>query len=256
MATPTESAALRALQAHTLLLGDSESLDWGVAYVCPRFPNINTANQLREVAIERADDIARAFDEVTDRYTAAGLKCHRWALAADQPPDAIGRFLSARGFRREDHTVMTVDAWVDVPAADGVRVLPARAMRKALDAILIDAHPGPLTPQRDAAVERLNDPRMEGCVAIVGGAPAGYCTFFEVGDIGYISDLFVSDPHRRRGVGTALMGHVLRLARRLMMRVTCLRVPVDAKNAESLFTRCGLRPDGVVTEFVDRQAGD
>ena len=102
----------------------------------------------------------------------------------------------------------------------------------------------------EAATERLNDPQMDAVIAMVDGETAGFCALFEVGDIALVTDLVVTPAYRRRGVATALVNHVLKLARRLLMRVTCVKVPVDNAAAATLFGRCGMEPDGDLTEFV------
>ncbi len=254
MATPTETAIQRAMQAYGLLLGESCGLDWGVAFTSTRFPRIASGNQLREVMVGRAEELPMAFESVEAYFAERGARCLRWSPAVDQPVDALAPFLADRGFDRDDYSLMTVREWVDVPSREGVRVLPARAMPKALSAILRQRHADAGAELVDARVdaerERLDEARIEGFVAVCEGEAVGWCSFFEVGDIGVVTDLFVASDHRRRGVGTTLMSHALKLAKRLMMRVTCVRVGVAHSGACALFQRCGLETDGSAVEFV------
>ncbi|MEE9294749.1 MAG: GNAT family N-acetyltransferase [Phycisphaerae bacterium] len=261
MATATESAILRALQAYGLQLGESFSLDWGIAYTCPRFPQLDSANQFREIIIEETEahgfesvGLPSVFESVEEHFAQQGLKCRRWAPAVDQPLGKLEAFLTGRGFVCEDFVVMGLRSWADLEVAEGIRVLPARAMPKALCEILHEAYAASEPFLRDAlvaaATERLDDPQIQGLVATLEGKPVGFGAFYEVGDIGLVTDVFVSEAYRRRGVGTALMDHILKLARRLMMRITCARVPADGAAAIELLRSCGMEADGRLTEFV------
>jgi GNAT superfamily N-acetyltransferase len=147
---------------------------------------------------------------------------------------------------------MTVTEWRELDDHPDVRVLPARAMRKALDTILPEmaAETGGDAARADATADRLDDARVEGAVAIVDGDPVGYCSLFEVGDIGMLAELYVSPARRRNGVGTALVAHLLKQARRLLFRVTCVRVPKGDDAAVTLFEKCGFARDGALVEFA------
>ncbi len=257
MATTTESALLRATQAHRLLLSESESLDWGIAYTSERFANVTTANQFREIIIEGETGFETVFDAVEDYYAQRGLTCHSWAPAVDQDVGPFDAFLSARGFDRRDDHAMLVRQWASVEATGDIRVLPARAMRKTLTTVLEERFGSgeEHVQSRDAVIERLDDASLNGLVATKDGMPAGYAMFFEVGDIGCVTDVYVVRETRRRGVGTALVDHALKLARRLALRVSGARVPRKNEAAVALFGKLGMAPDGTLTEFVRSGSG-
>lgn len=254
MATATVSAILRSNQAYYAQLSDTTSLQYGIAYTCPRYPSLESANQFREVLIEQLGDVETAFAEVEAHFAGAGVRCYAWVPAADQSIEPMATFLSSKGYCRRDLSAMVVQEWVELPAPRDIRVLPARAMRKALHAIHAEEFRMSDSAKQDmlmaAATERLDEPQMDAFVALLDGAPAGHCTLFQVGDIGRIVDLFVVELFRRGGVATALMGHLLRMARRLTMRITCMEIPSDSVAALTLCERCGLVQDGTTTEFV------
>lgn len=252
MATTTESALLRATQAHRLLLSQSESLDWGIAYTSPNFANVTKANQFREVIIEGDVKFDDVFVAVESYYAERNLNCHAWSPAIDQDVTPFESFLKAKGFTRQDDHAMLVREWMDVSVADDVRILPARAMRKALGAIVNERYgdSDDVKQSRNAVAERLDDASMNGFVATKGGAPAGYVMFFEVGDIGCVTDIYVVEAMRRKGVGTALLDHALKLSRRLALRVNGARVPTNNEAAVALFRKLGMEPDGTLIEFV------
>ncbi|NOT00230.1 MAG: GNAT family N-acetyltransferase [Phycisphaerales bacterium] len=254
MPTTTVSALLRAEQAYVAQLADAESLDHGIAFVARRFKSLDDANQFREVVIATSDEIRAVFMAVEDHFSKQGACCRVWAPAADAPIDAIDSCLRQNGFTPRHFHALRVGDWLDLPTPDGLRVLPARAMRKAFDAVLLRRFNDPANPANPeriaAAIERLNDPRTDAWVAVRDGHAAGYCTLFQVGDVARLSDVYVVDESRRTGIATAMIGHALRLARRLMFRVVATRAPIDDAAAAALLARCGFTADGAVTEFV------
>ncbi len=67
-----------------------------------------------------------------------------------------------------------------------------------------------------------------------------------------ISDLIVSEPMRRRGVGTTLIQHLVQTARSL--HVTCIEIgaAVDNPGAASLYHRLGFQDSYTVRLTLDR----
>jgi len=143
---------------------------------------------------------------------------------------------------------------VEAAGDAGVRVLPARAMRRALKALTEREYAGEEGGLGgllcEAVFERLNDARMDAVVAMSGQKPVGRCGLFQVGEIGRVCGCFVLPEHRGRGVGREMMGHVVRLARRLMLRVVCLPIRSREAEAAGFFEACGFVRDGSVCEFV------
>lgn len=250
----TVSALLRAEQAYVAQLADPESLDHGIAFVARRFKSLDDANQFREVVIETPDQIPAVFNAVQDYFAKQGAPCRVWAPAADAPVDALDPFLRQNGFTPRHFNGLRITEWVDLPNPDGLRILPARAMPKAFDAVLHRRYADPANPSNSdriaAAIERLNDPRTDAWVALRDGHPAGYCSLFQVGDVARLSDAYVVDESRRAGIATAMIGHALRLARRLMFRIVTARAPTDDAPAAALLHRCGFSADGALTDFV------
>jgi ribosomal-protein-alanine N-acetyltransferase len=101
----------------------------------------------------------------------------------------------------------------------------------------------------DAALERLNDPRLNAVVAMEAGRPVGRGSLFDVGDIGRIVDVCVMPDARRRGVGLAVVAHLIALAGRFGVRVVCLQVDAANDGAVSFFERCGFAQEARISEF-------
>jgi len=256
--TPTLSSLLRANQAYVAQLSVGESLDWGVAFVSDAYPTLVCANQFREVVIDDARQMSEAFDAVTSYFAQRSARCGLWAPAAGASVEAMESFLLGKGFVRRRLSILAARSRADSVAHDGIRVLPSRAMRKALRVIREDEHHGAPESLRSAlvaaSIERLNDARVDEFVALADGEPAGCCGLFQIGDIGRVSGLFVRESFRRRRVGTALMDHVLKLSERLLMRTTCTAVDASDVSTLAFLRKRGFEPDGDSVEFLTPSA--
>src|SRR5690606_10357182 len=130
------------------------------------------ANQVREVVIPAGRSIADACAEVEAFYESERLVCQRWVPASTQGAEPIEAFLGARGYHTERRQTMLRAHTADLPAERGVRILPARAMRKAY-AELVGRDPGYAPAFREALVAaqlaRLDDPQYDLFVAQRGG---------------------------------------------------------------------------------------
>jgi ribosomal protein S18 acetylase RimI-like enzyme len=246
-------AVLRSNQAYHELLSDKHTLQWGIAFSCPRLAPLPAGNEFREVWIDDAGQVGAALAEVDAHFAQRGVHCHRWALAESQDPGIVEAGLAAAGYRREDLQVLALGAWPSSREFDHVRVLPARPMRAAYQTVLEFASAEDAPAAREefvvAGVDRLDDHRMDMNVAMVEGKPAGACALFQVGDIARIVDLYVAPQFRRRQVATALLDHVIAMARRLMMRIVCIETPESNAAGLELLDRMGFVNAGRTVQF-------
>jgi GNAT superfamily N-acetyltransferase len=103
----------------------------------------------------------------------------------------------------------------------------------------------------DFVTARLGDERMLLILAMAGDMPVGYGLAFDVAEhpfmpewqrAGYITQLYVSVDHRRRGVGQRLVNHIIEwLASRGVARVLLNVVP-DESVAERFWREQGFVP--------------
>ncbi|MCB9865769.1 MAG: GNAT family N-acetyltransferase [Phycisphaerales bacterium] len=251
--TPAGSV-LRAKQAYLELMGVKVTLDCGIAFLCEDVPGYREGQQFREVMVEDPAELAPAFAAAEAHFAEHDARCSRWALAEAQDPAAIEPFLTERGFRRHDVQAVALTAWPEQPAHEAVRILPARPMRAAYIQCWESAMAYLPEDAREAAVaaavERLDDHRMDSAVATVDGVPAGVGALFQVGDIGLVADFYVVPGLRRRGVGSALLHHAIALARRLMMRLVCAEVPLANPGGLAFLQRHGFVDGGRFVEFL------
>jgi GNAT superfamily N-acetyltransferase len=251
----TIGSILRSNQAYYSQISATETLECGIAYWSAAYPSVPEANQFREVMLPDAGSMPRAFAEAEQYFAARGLRCQRWAPAAEQSVEVLQPFLESRGYRRRELRAMRLGEWPHIPPNPAVRILPARAMRAAhrqtySQDIEGRSHDEPSAETRaDLANERLDDPQLDMFVALVGGQPAGRCALFQVGDIGRIIDFYVPPALRRQGIATALLAHVIALAQRVASRVICLEVDATNVPAHALLAKLGFHDDGMMVEF-------
>lgn len=249
----TVGSLLRSTQASCLQLCEKETFDCGIAYYGEAFPTVADVNQFREVVTSDPSRIPEAFEQAERWYRERNLVCHRWAPADGQPTDELAAFLAEQGFTQQTYVVMKLAQWLEPNNVEGIRVLPARAMRAACHASLVAPD---VTDERcmssmeaESIAERLNDPPFDLFVALVHKQPAGHAALYQVGDIGRVMHLGVGRDFADAGVERALLAHVLTLAKRLVLRVVCAQVHSADTVREAWFHAAGFERDGSIVEF-------
>jgi GNAT superfamily N-acetyltransferase len=250
----TLSAVARSNHAYYKELCTVQTLDWGVAHFGTEFPTSHACNQIRDVlAID--DNAAEAAIDATERvYAQKQRTCYRWAMAMDQPSERMAPHLVRRGYTAMEYTAMRLEQWPEAPPRpEAYRILPARPMRQAFRETYLrqtdDLDGQAPEVLADVACERLNDVRLTLLVAMAGTQPVGRCGLHLIGDLACIRELHVLKDARGRGAATALLAHVIAMARRLTMNVVCVQVPADARPARSLLEKHGFVADGILVEF-------
>jgi len=250
MLHPAVSSTMRSNQAYCGQLAQKQVLDWGVAYCSPTWAGLAEANQFREVVVADADSAEQACAAVEAYYRGQGARCRRWAPAAGQDAEPLAGVLAGHGFRRRETSILALERWPEPCQGPGPRILPARAMRQAYRATFgPSTDPGGAEVYADAAVERLDDASLDAFVALQGDRPLGRAALLQVGDIGRVVGIAVLPHARRRGVGTALLHHVLKLARRLAVRTVCAQVDAEPAGPLGFLERLGFAVVGRATEF-------
>lgn len=240
------SAIRRSDQAWCAQLATGDPLTFGVAYVAPEFSALSQVNQLRDVWLADVDP-AGVYALAENYFAARKSRCTRWVPAADQPVEPVEAILAPHGWRRVEQIVWTLPAGAGLNETSGdLRILPARAMRRAYSTTFVDASPD----AGAAAQQRMDDANLDAFVAVRDGEPLGRMGYFEVGDIARLADLYVLPAHRRKGVGTALVDHFAQLARRLLPKLVVAACDADDADAAAFLRHCGLIESGTATEFV------
>ncbi len=245
------SAARRSNRAWCEQLGMGESLEFGVAYASPDYPRLPDANQLRDAWIADADP-QTIYERAEAYYAERGITCRMWTPASGQSVAPVESLLLANGWRRSDVSAMGLVSWdsENLPEEyESIRVLPARAMRKAYQATVSDAWQGDAA-RIESAVDRLNDSHYDAFIAQIDGKPAGRIGYLEVGEIARLSDFWVSPAYHGRGIDHALAAHFLRTARRLLPRYIVACIDVEDEDGRAQLERHGFAVAGELPRFV------
>ena len=237
------SAVRRADQVFSEQVGDKSTLDCGVAFFDVEYPHSAQNNVLREVWVEQSEAMPAAWAQVEQFYSDCGTECCGWVPSLGQSVAVIETFLIDHGLRKQTLAAMGLSAWPTLPVDPSVRVLPARAMRKAFRSLHQDDR------EADLAERRLDHAQFDVFVAMVDAEPAGRCGLLQVGEIADVRNLYVSPAFRRRQVATTLISHVLEMARRLMMKSVCGKIDVENTEGMALLRSCGFEQHGEVVEF-------
>lgn len=236
-------------------VGDSETLDHAVVRFSTQYPAAAPLHFATEVLIERAAEAGAALGAIHDFFAGRGQRCGWLAPCAAQPAGVLDAVLGAEGYVCETHL-----AWQAPPASaeavpSGLRLLPARAMRRAATVVLRERWAGHAGGDELVAawLDRLDDAQYDARVALEGDEPLGYGALHQVGEIGRVRDVFVRAAHRRRGVASVIIRQVLDDARRWGLRPVCAALPATNRAAIALLERLGFEPAGELTRY--RAAG-
>ena len=203
MASHIASAVRRADQVFSEQVGDRATLDCGVAFFDVEYPRSAQDNVLREVWVEQSDAMPAAWAQVEQLYSDRGTECCGWIPALGQSATVIEPFLLDHGLRKYTLAAMGLSDWPTLAGDPSVRILPARAMRKAFRSLHHDNR------EADREERRLDYAQFDVFVAIVDAQPAGRCGLLQAGEIADIRNLYVSPAFRRRHVATTLIAHAL-----------------------------------------------
>jgi GNAT superfamily N-acetyltransferase len=230
------SAVRRSDEAWCAQLATAEPLDFGVAYAAVEHPDVAGASQLRDVWLAETS-AESAYAQAEAYFSERGLRCDRWVPASGQAVDPVEGLLASKGWRRVEAVTGALMDWEATSrfAGGSIKVLPARAMKRAYRSTF-EGEPEANTA---AGVDRLNDAKFDGYVALCDGAPAGRAACLEVGDIARLADLFVIPEFRRRGVGGALAAHFVQIARRISPRAAVTACAANDAGARAFVERCG-----------------
>jgi GNAT superfamily N-acetyltransferase len=253
MSTATVASLLRCSQARCQQLCQKQTLQQGIAFYSERFAELRETNVFREVVVEDHAAVEAAWRECELFFGEHGLICRRWSPAANQQTKLAEPFLTTKGFELRRRSALALAKWPEVASFPDVRVLPARAMRPALGETLA-AEFGPEGEtiaglQTEACEERMDDASYDMFVAVAQGQAAGRGALHQVGDVGRITDLFVLPEFVSQKVGEALLAHLIKTARRLLLRTILTQVDEKQSELSSLFESSGFVRDGSVFEF-------
>ena len=236
-------------QAWAELGTECQSLPFGVVVTHPEFPSHHEGNCVWNV---RLDDCsaADAFRQVEAFFAHRGLICFGWTPALEQSVDALGTLLEPEGYVRAESLAMALDRPMQERDLLSLELVSARLHPQHYEAVF---H---LPAQRFSLymapihLKRLRFPQYEAYAALLDGEPVGRIGLLTGGDVGRIKSVFVGGDHRRLGVATAMLSHVVSKCRARGCRSVCLEVDADNVQAVRCYERFGFRTVGIIRTFT------
>lgn len=267
------AASRRALQARCDQLHDRETLNFVIAHV-PRDATMSLPYLVTEAIspeAHAAGAIVAAVAEADEFFRPLHERCEMLLPAAGQDAAIWADRLMHTGFEPAHRRAFAaIPRQVPPPATtrDGLTILPARAMRRAVIALCESAagerQAAPAScdaadfltciTRAAAQIERLNDPQYEPRVALLEGEPVGLAALHHVGPIGLLCDAFVVPAARRRHVGSALIADIATIARRWAIGELVTAIGVHQRSAAAWLETSGFRPVGELSVFVRENA--
>lgn len=98
---------------------------------------------------------------------------------------------------------------------------------------------------KEMILSEMREPLAHFFVAVLGESIVGYYGFLHITDELHILNVAVHPEHRSKGIGTALMGHLLEEGRKLSARAITLEVRESNQSAIRLYERTGFCLAGV-----------
>ena len=230
-------------------IAEQTSLDVGTALVNANLPDVWDANVVFDAALPDGVAPADAVAEAESHFSANGARICKWVTNPSAPADRttpLVEHLLARGFARRTYDIMHLAGQPSgtIQEVGGLRIIPARASFRHARELATEAS-APITPQlADAFIAHLEDPQTDGLLALKDNSPAAYVTVVTVGEIGCITELFVTASLRRQGIGRTMMSRALEICARSLFRHVFLSCePTDAP-AIALYRQLGFEKIG------------
>jgi len=243
------TAARRCEQVWWEHICKTEPLEYGVAFTAVELPQFAEAQQLRDVWLHEVDG-ATAFERAEQYFSKRELTCHLWSPASGQEIEPVARVMDEKGWQKASLVALGMadtSAVPDPEDVDGIRVLPARAMRRTYRQLLDEI--GNKDGSAEAAFERLDDANCDVLLAVRDKVAVGRMTYHEVGDFARLRDFFVAQSEDFDALGKHLIAHALLIARRLLPRVLVTCVAEEDARQRALFESCGFAAAGEMVRF-------
>jgi ribosomal-protein-alanine N-acetyltransferase len=98
-------------------------------------------------------------------------------------------------------------------------------------------------------VLHIEDPQTDSLLALRDGVPAAYVSILNMGETGYISELFVSEQFRHQGVGRTMMSRAMEACARAVHRHVFIAVDATNAPAVALYQQFGFKRIGAFSFY-------
>jgi GNAT superfamily N-acetyltransferase len=236
----------RARHQQARILGDETVVDGGTWIHNPDLQPLPDANCVLDAAVDPGSTAVELVTVVA--HLSANCPVRAWTLNPSLPADRtqpLADHLAHHGWVPHVWDVLHLPRLITatIAAVGGVTVIPARAaygpLRQLWDGRFGDA-------RVDAALMSLDDPHLDGWVALRNGNAVAAVSMLNDGETGIVTDLYVSPGERRQGLGRMMLGRALEASGRSGHR----HVLAGVRSGEAgLFPVVGFRPVGRWVRF-------
>jgi [ribosomal protein S18]-alanine N-acetyltransferase len=232
-------------------VGEEATLDAGRALTNRELAQVSDGNQIVDAAIPEGGTPQNAIDEAAAHFAEQGTAVLKWVMNPSLPAartQPLAEILVAQGFHPRGYDIYYLAGQPAAPITEvaGLTIIPARASFKQTRAIAEEAAAHFKFPQlADAIVLHIEDPQTDALLALRDGVPAAYVSILSMGEIGYISELFVSEKFRNLGVGRTMMSRAMETCARAVHRHVFIGVDTTNAPAVHLYERFGFKRIGV-----------
>jgi GNAT superfamily N-acetyltransferase len=234
-------------------LGEEAQLGCGTAFTSPQLSHVWDANRLLDAALPHDLTPEQAVAEVEEHFAQREVRCSSWTMNPAAPPERttpLVAHLCACG-----HNLITSDVMhlagsprQGIPQVGGLTIIPARASFRHYRDIQAEAAGQWNEPQLvEAAMLHLDDPHYDALIALRDGNAVAAAGVLGVGEVAAIQDVFVSETHRRQGLGLTMMSRILEICARSLYRHVLLYA--DDEPAKAMYRRLGFEVIGTYTRY-------
>ena len=236
-------------------VGEESPLDAGRALTNPGLAQVSDANQVVDAAVPAGATPQDVVAEADAHFAAQGTAVLKWVINPSLPvaqTKPLAEHVTSLGFHPRGYEIYHLagrpaGAIVEVP---GLTIIPARASFKHTRALADEAAAYFKFPQlADAIVLHIEDPQTDALLALRDGEPAAYVSILNMGEIGYISELFVADKFRNRGVGRTMLSRAMEVCARAVHRHVFIGVDATNMPAVRLYEQFGFKRIGTFSFY-------
>ena len=213
-------AVKRALAILARLIATETYLEGATAFSSADRSLLASANQATDLRLPPGVSAAKVLDTIDVHFAASTVRCASLdASELDWPAD-LQAAIESRGWRAVRRNVYLLSDYVPPVANAAVQVIPGRAayaeLRLALtDHVARQHHDAArVTQQVEAAMDQLDDSRIDVFLARQARKPVGVASLLTLGNIGVVLDLFDLSSHDSSDVfvtlAARLFDHCLR----------------------------------------------
>ena len=230
------------------------ALDGGTWLCNPDLQPLADANCVLDAAVDPGGDVAEwvaRVDALTVENPVRG-----WTVNPSLPPDRTAPLtdhLARAGWEPRSLDVLHLGRLrtrADLRPAVGLTVIPARAAYGPFRRLMDDRFADHV--RAEAAVLALDDPHVDALLALRGGVPVAAVALLGDGEVGTVTDLYVSPTERGWGTGRLLLDRALEASGRSGHKHVLAGVEPGATR---LFTAVGFEAVGQWVQYVRRADG-